>query len=68
MDICNSRFEHHVLAMFVAHGLDAAQIERLAHVNRLTTTSLLGDPSFLKLVSYYRGGGQFKDREGHKAA
>ena len=64
MDIRNSRFQHHALAMFVAHGLDPVQIEQLAHVNRLSTALMLGDPSFRKLVAYYRGGGQFKDTEG----
>jgi len=50
--------------MFVAHGLDAVQIEQLAHVNRFTTVLMLDSPSFRDLVAYYRGGGQFKDIKG----
>jgi len=46
MDIRNLRFQHHALAMFVAHGLDAVQIEQLAHVNRFTTVLMLDSPSF----------------------
>jgi hypothetical protein len=58
------RLKHHALAILVAHGLDAVQIEKFAHIGRRRVALLLNDPAFRELVAYYRGGGQFKDIKG----
>ena len=57
------RLKHHTIAILVAHGLDADQIEQMTQINRSTTVLMLADPTFSELVSYYRNGGKFN--EGH---
>jgi hypothetical protein len=55
------RLKHHTLAILVAHGLDAAQIERAIGVDRSRVDLMPFDPSFKELVDYYRDGGKFNE-------
>ena len=56
------RLKHHTLALLVAHGLNAVQIERAIGVDRAKVDFMLADPTFGELVSYYRDGGKFNER------
>jgi hypothetical protein len=56
------RLKHHTLAILVAHGLTAVQIEKAISVDRSRVDLMLPDPTFNELVSYYRDGGKFHER------
>jgi hypothetical protein len=56
------RLKHHTLAILVAHGLTAVQIEEAIGVDRSRVALMLPDPAFNELVSYYRDGGKFNER------
>jgi hypothetical protein len=56
------RLKHHTLAILVAHGLNAVQIEKVIGVDRSRVELMLPDPTFNELVSYYRDGGKFHER------
>jgi hypothetical protein len=60
------RLKHHTLAILVAHGLDAVQIEKAIGVDRSRVDLMLPDPSFRDLVSYYRDGGKYNERGAKK--
>ena len=55
------RFRHHTIAMWVAHGLTAEQLQRLAGIHKARIESLMDDPTFKELVQYYRDHGQYKE-------
>ena len=56
------RLKHHSMAILVAHGLNAVQIEQVLGVGRSRVELMLGDPAFNDLVGHYRYGGNLNDR------
>ena len=56
------RLKHHSMAILVAHGLNAVQIEQVLGVGRSRVELMLADPAFNDLVGHYRYGGNFNDR------